>query len=308
MRAWRKIHAIILESEQVALLSDGAVVLLTFLIAAQDDDGYYPWTPTKIRRLTISRPNWTPEEINIFVNEIVEAGIAKWEGAGILLINGQKLNGRLRSDVPLFHYQRDNDEALSTGRIRPVDGVDTKEAKDQESRESKADTLRIRPVYAPDTESIHREEESRLNKTKIRPEEEKPLPPGLSGAGGVGNHDADFYGELPKPSNIMVLYEAEVGLLTPLIAEELEDAEKLYPAQWVEDAFREAVELNKRSWRYIEAILKRWAREGKDNGRTQGNHAKRGGDSRRDQGRYNPEDDPYASITTVVNVDAPDDD
>jgi len=63
--------------------------------------------------------------------------------------------------------------------------------------------------------------------------------------------------------NIFVLYEQNIGPLTPLLAEELGEAQDTYPASWIEDAFREAVELNKRSWRYIQRILERWAAEGK---------------------------------------------
>ncbi len=63
--------------------------------------------------------------------------------------------------------------------------------------------------------------------------------------------------------NIFVLYEQNIGPLTPLLAEELMAAEEDYPAPWIEDAFREAVELNKRSWRYVQRILERWATEGK---------------------------------------------
>jgi DNA replication protein len=63
--------------------------------------------------------------------------------------------------------------------------------------------------------------------------------------------------------NIFVLYEQNIGPLTPLLAEELMAAEDTYPASWIEDAFREAVELNKRSWRYVQRILERWAIEGK---------------------------------------------
>lgn len=68
--------------------------------------------------------------------------------------------------------------------------------------------------------------------------------------------------EAQRP-NIFVLYEQNIGPLTPLLAEELMEAEDTYPASWIEDAFREAVELNKRSWRYIQRILERWAAEGK---------------------------------------------
>jgi len=69
--------------------------------------------------------------------------------------------------------------------------------------------------------------------------------------------------EVERP-NIFVLYEQNVGLLTPLMAEELRDAEKTYPADWIEQAFRIAVEHNARHWRYVHTILERWAAEGKD--------------------------------------------
>ena len=66
--------------------------------------------------------------------------------------------------------------------------------------------------------------------------------------------------------NIFTLYEKNIGMLTPIIAEELKEAEGLYPASWIQDAFKEAVDLNKRSWRYISRILERWAAEGKHDG------------------------------------------
>ena len=66
--------------------------------------------------------------------------------------------------------------------------------------------------------------------------------------------------------NIFSLYEKNIGALTPLIAEELKDAERQYPEAWIEEAFQAAVAQNKRSWRYIEAILKRWKAEGRDDG------------------------------------------
>ena len=67
--------------------------------------------------------------------------------------------------------------------------------------------------------------------------------------------------------NVYTLYEQNIGLLTPILAERLQDAESRYPMQWIEDAFSEAVTNNKRSWRYIERILERWEAEGKDSGK-----------------------------------------
>lgn len=84
-------------------------------------------------------------------------------------------------------------------------------------------------------------------------------------------------GEKPELPNIFKLYEQNIGLLTPIIADELREAEKLYPWEWIEDAFREAVVLNRRSWRYISRILERWAVEGKDDGKI-GRYSKKGVD------------------------------
>lgn len=59
------------------------------------------------------------------------------------------------------------------------------------------------------------------------------------------------------------LYEQNIGLLTPLLAEELREAAKLFPTAWIEDAFREAVSNNKRSWRYVRRVLDNWASRGR---------------------------------------------
>jgi len=68
------------------------------------------------------------------------------------------------------------------------------------------------------------------------------------------------------PPDIFTLYEQNIGMLTPMIAEELREAEKLYPLDWIHDAIKEAVALNKRNIRYITRILERWSEEGKTDG------------------------------------------
>ena len=68
--------------------------------------------------------------------------------------------------------------------------------------------------------------------------------------------------QIERP-NIFVLYEQNIGLLSPLLADELKDAADQYPAEWIEAAFREAVQHNKRKWSYIRAILRRWETEGR---------------------------------------------
>jgi DNA replication protein len=74
------------------------------------------------------------------------------------------------------------------------------------------------------------------------------------------------YLETEEPPDIFTLYEQNIGMLTPMIAEELKEAERLYPADWIRDAVREAVTQNKRKWSYISAILERWSAEGRESG------------------------------------------
>ncbi|MBI2836258.1 MAG: DnaD domain protein [Chloroflexi bacterium] len=73
-------------------------------------------------------------------------------------------------------------------------------------------------------------------------------------------------GPTREPPDIFTLYEENIGLLTPLIADELREAAKLYPEGWIRDAIKRAVEENKHKWSYIQGILERWARDGKDDG------------------------------------------
>jgi DnaD/phage-associated family protein len=85
--------------------------------------------------------------------------------------------------------------------------------------------------------------------------------------------------------NIFALYEQNIGIITPMIAEELKEADKLYPPQWIVEAFKEAVTLNKRSWKYIVRILERWASEGKDVGEYR-RDIKKDGPDKYIKGRY----------------------
>lgn len=64
-------------------------------------------------------------------------------------------------------------------------------------------------------------------------------------------------------ANIYQLYEENIGPLSPIVAQELHEAEELYPLEWIEEALNEAALQNKRSWRYAAAILQRWATEGR---------------------------------------------
>ncbi len=91
---------------------------------------------------------------------------------------------------------------------------------------------------------------------------------------------------LPAPmarAGVFALYESLVGTLSPLVADELAEAERLYPQEWLERAFREAAAQNARSWRYVSRILERWSIEGADHEKADGDPA---GDERYFSGKY----------------------
>lgn len=83
----------------------------------------------------------------------------------------------------------------------------------------------------------------------------------------------------PELPDIFSLYEQNIGLLTPIIAEELKEALKIYPEVWVKEAVKEAASLNKRNWRYISKILENWAASGRSDGTYIG-------DPQKDVGKY----------------------
>lgn len=60
------------------------------------------------------------------------------------------------------------------------------------------------------------------------------------------------------------VYEENIGAMTPLIAESITAALAEHPESDVIDAIKVAVERNARSWKYVTAVLKRWAVEGRE--------------------------------------------
>ena len=78
---------------------------------------------------------------------------------------------------------------------------------------------------------------------------------------GIEATPVELYLEAP---NVFRLYEEHIGPITPLLADALRDAENTFPEDWIEEAFRIAVENNVRNWRYVAAILDRWQQEGRD--------------------------------------------
>ena len=67
---------------------------------------------------------------------------------------------------------------------------------------------------------------------------------------------------LPLSGGIFALYEQTIGLIPPVLVDELKQAELDYPVDWIEDAFKETARQGKHNWKYTKAILQSW----QDNG------------------------------------------
>jgi DNA replication protein len=96
----------------------------------------------------------------------------------------------------------------------------------------------------------------------------------------------DAHTETNGPTDVFSIYEQNIGILTPLIAEELKEARDHYPETWIRDAIKEAAALNKRNWRYISRILEHWSTEGKDDGTYRGYTKKDADPGKYTRGKY----------------------
>ncbi len=96
------------------------------------------------------------------------------------------------------------------------------------------------------------------------------------------DHPVELTTERP---NIFTVYEQNIGPLTPIIADELRDAEETYGPKAIEEAIKTAVKNNVRRWSYVLGVLQRMA-EGDTGGKVRG-------DSKKDRHHI---DDEFADI------------
>ncbi len=88
------------------------------------------------------------------------------------------------------------------------------------------------------------------------------------GAWPVAGIEATIVATAPS---VFSLYEKNIGMLTPLLTDQIETAMELYPLEWIEDAIREAVTYNKRNWRYVQRVLENWSVNGRGDTQSRGN-------------------------------------
>ena len=92
-----------------------AKALFFLLVAAQDDSGYYPWERMKVAHL-VATCGWSTEQARQHAESLVQGGMAAWKDGGLVLRNGETMNGNPKSDRQPFLYQRQT-LAASGGQV-----------------------------------------------------------------------------------------------------------------------------------------------------------------------------------------------
>lgn len=77
--------------------------------------------------------------------------------------------------------------------------------------------------------------------------------------GAVGGDGSEEIKTLPE---LLTYYENTIGTLGPILQDSITEAHKSYPIHWIVEAIRAAKSAQVYRWRYIEAVLARWQKEG----------------------------------------------
>lgn len=125
MRDWRKLYSSVIASERLGGISDKAFRLFALLVVAQDDEGKYPWTPTKVKALCIGT-NWDSRGSDSALSELRERGVAQLRQGYVFLTNGAELNGTpANSKKWPFIYK---DDIVTNSDSEPIQHPESSEA------------------------------------------------------------------------------------------------------------------------------------------------------------------------------------
>jgi DnaD/phage-associated family protein len=227
MPTYRKLHTKILDSYDFSEMPDDFTrVFWLLLIVVVDSEGR-----------AIENPSWLRSKMFPLRSDIesqqIECTITWLQDRGLIV--RYQVDGRAYFYLKNFKkYQTGTEKEAKSQLPGPPEELQSNSRETPEAVEVAASASASDPASVTEPEEKREEEKTR---------EVEPLPS-------------------PLPPNIFTVYEEEIGMLTPMIADALDDAEKTYPPGWVEDALHEAALNNARNWKYAEACLKSWRKKG----------------------------------------------
>tara|TARA_R110002012_G_scaffold59053_4_gene154146 strand:+ start:3826 stop:4767 length:942 start_codon:yes stop_codon:yes gene_type:complete len=161
MRPWRKLYASVLTSDKIDQVDDGSALLYMMLLTAQDDLGRYPWTPSMLRSLTLTR-RWDLDQIDAFRDQLIDVGLIDYSldpSPHVMIVNGAELNGQPHNYSRILLYPI---EHPSRTRANPRETESNPRELESNSREM------------PEIELIHSQNdelESNSSRTRANPRE-----------------------------------------------------------------------------------------------------------------------------------------
>ena len=113
MREYRKIYASIVVSEKLAKVSTDARWLWVLLVVSQDDEGKYPWTPIKIKALTVGT-NWSSDDVQSLGSVLAESELIHIESPWVYIVKGTEKNGQPTNTKSFMVYDAANAEPMQS--------------------------------------------------------------------------------------------------------------------------------------------------------------------------------------------------
>lgn len=224
MPQWRKLHTKVIDSDDVNEMPDFfKVALWDRFVLILDREGRGIYNTAWIRARAF------PMREDVTGAMITEA-LEWYERRGMIVT--YSFNGKKYFYIPTWHtYQ---------STLREAESVLPAPNKSNTNPDPKQDKLMTNSGLTPDKLTTNSRTDTDTEKDKEK--------------------DTDT--EKESCVSLFRLYENEIGVISKSIADELQDAEREYPADWFPLVFQEAARQNKRSWAYCRAILKRWKVEG----------------------------------------------
>lgn len=228
MARGRMINKKISTSKRVNNLPADAALLYTWLLAHVDVNGVFYADPNLVKSIVIPRRPVIAEQVEAWLHLMAEA--------------------KKDDETPLIHvFQSDGDDYLwCPGFEDEQIGLYWKSEKPEHPLPPRELYERYGFTLLP---VIHKDGEETKHIRKYT---------GRQQVSGPGDND-------PKLAQMVLSYEENIGVLTPMLVDELEIIAKdaQIPEGWFAEAVKEAVSQNKRTLKYVNGILKRWVRDGK---------------------------------------------
>jgi DnaD/phage-associated family protein len=172
--------------------------------------------------------------------------------------SAEKMNTVIRK-YGLFDVDEDTNEFYSPSLIRRMEPLDTKREQNrlagklsaQKRMKINTRSTHVQHMLNAGSTSVQPEEKSRVEESRVEKNKEEE-----SRVDDSATPSSNVYGKL------FALYESNIGMLTPIIVEKIKSAINDYPFDWIEQAIIKSTSLEKRSWGYVEGVLRGWKRDG----------------------------------------------